>query len=617
MDVGENAYIEQGKKLALAGDYLEAAALFEQAAQENPEQAQHFWFWGVALAEAGEVEKAAAALFQATSLQPDFWEAYFYLALCLKGMGRLDGAEACLRKVLSLKPDHAETYNNLGLILNETDQLIEAESCFLVALELTPDSAELCNNYGVLKFKSHLLEEAIQWFRKAIELQPEYAQACNNLGLALKDSGKPEDACYWFRRALELQPNYGEAHNNLGLVLKDLQQLEEAELHFRKAIELRRDHEGAYNNLFLLLKDAGRLEEAEACLRRGIEVRPDHALFYYHLGNFMQDLGRLKEAIAAHEKALNLQPDYQEAAYSLGLIYFSLGKYEKAWEKYELRWTLFDNFRPPVPLWQGEDLTGKKLLLFREQGYGDIIQFSRYASLVAAAAKETTLWVDTPLERLLANSFSLRVEGGNRVPEGNYDVACALMSLPYWLHTTEATIPAQVPYLFAPEELVAIWRGKLAQKAAGKKLRVGVVWAGNPKHKNDANRSVAIESFRELFEIQDIAWVSLQEGARAKELQKAAYPVWNFSVELTDFSETAALITNLDLVIAVDTAVAHLAGALGKETWVLLPYIAEWRWQLKREDTPWYPTMRLFRQQQLGDWPEVLGRVKEELLKKL
>ena len=615
--MGENAYIEQGKKIAAAGNYLAAAALFEKAAQENPEQVQPFWFWGVALAEAGELEKAATVLFRATALQPDFWEAYFYLGLCLKGIGRLDGAEASLRKVLSLQPNHAESYNNLGLILSETGQLLEAESCFLLALELTPDSAELCNNYGVLKFKSHLFEEAMQWFRKAIDLQPEYAQACNNLGLALKDSGKVEEACSWFRRALELQPQYGEVHNNLGLVLKDLQQMKEAERHFRKAIELRRDHEGAYNNLFLLLKDAGRMEEAETCLHQGIAVKPDHALFYYHLGNFMQDLGRLEEAIAAHEKALTLQPGYQEAAYSLGLIYFSLGQYEKAWEKYELRWPLFDNFRPPVPLWQGEDLTGKKVLLFREQGYGDIIQFSRYAPLVAAAAKETTLWVDTPLERLMTNSFSMRVEGGNRVPEGNYDVACALMSLPYWLHTTEATIPAQVPYLYASKERSAAWGKRLVYATEGKKLRVGVVWAGNPKHKNDANRSVAIQAFRELFALQDIAWVSLQEGARSKELQKAAYPVWDVSEELTDFAETAALIANLDLVIAADTAVAHLAGAMGKETWVLLPYIAEWRWQLKREDTPWYPTMRLFRQRQPGDWLEVLGRVKEELLKKL
>lgn len=610
-------YLEQGKKLALAKKYLEAADSFAEAARLEPGNAQAFWFLGIALGEAGQLEEAVGALFQATSLRSDFWEAYFYLALCLKGMGRLDGAEACLRKVLSLKPDHAESYNNLGLILSETGQLLEAESCFLLALELTPDSAELCNNYGVLKFKSHLFEEAIQWFRKAIELQPEYAQACNNLGLALKDSGKTEEACSWFERALELQPNYGEAHNNLGLVLKDLQQLEEAERHFRKAIGLRRDHEGAYNNLFLLLKDDGRMEEAEACLRQGIAVKPGHALFYYHLGNFMQDLGRLEEAIAAHEKALALQPEYQEAAYALGLIYFSLGQYEKAWEKYELRWPLFGNFQPPIPLWQGEDLTGKKLLLFREQGYGDIIQFSRYAPLVAAAAKETTLWVDTPLERLMAHSFSMRVEGGNRVPEGSYDVACALMSLPYWLQTTEATIPAQVPYLFAPSDLVAAWGRKLASKVEGEKLRVGVVWAGNPKHKNDANRSVAIQAFQDLFALQDVFWVSLQEGARAKELQKAACSVWDVSAELSDFAETAALIANLDLVIAADTAVAHLAGAMGKETWVLLPYIAEWRWQLKREDTPWYPTMRLFRQRQPGDWPEVLGRVKEELLKKL
>lgn len=612
-----NAYIEEGKKLALTGNYLEAAILFEKEAQENPQHVQAFWFLGVALAEAGDLEKAAAALFRATSLQPDFWEAYFYLALCLKGMGRLDGAEACLRKVLSLKPDHAESYNNLGLILSERGQLLEAESCFLLALELTPDSAELCNNYGVLKFKSHLFKEAIQWFHKAIDLQPEYAQACNNLGLTLKDSGKKAEACSWFRRALELQPQYGEAHNNLGLVLKDLQQIEEAELHFRKTIELRRDHEGAYNNLFLLLKDAGRMEEAEACLRQGIAVRPGHALFYYHLGNFMQDLGRLEEAIAAHEKALALKPDYQEADYALGLIYFSQGQYEKAWEKYELRWSLFGNFQPPLPLWKGEDLTGKKILLFREQGYGDILQFARYAPLVAAMAKETTLWVDTPLERLLDNSFSMRVEGGNRVPEGSYDVACALMSLPYWLHTTEETIPAQVPYLLAPEEVVARWRGKLAQAVEGKNLRVGVVWAGNPKHKNDVNRSLPIEIFQDLFEIQEIAWVSLQEGVRAKELGKATDIVWDFSAELTDFAETAALITNLDLVIAADTAVAHLAGALGKETWLLLPYIAEWRWQLQREDTPWYPTVRLFRQRQAGDWAEVLGRVKQELSKKL
>ena len=427
-------------------------------------------------------------------------------------------------------------------------------------------------------------------------------------GLNLAHGGKIREAAIYFCQAVKEEPHNPELYQRLGELLVALEEWDHAQACFRQLLALAPEHAEAYNYMGVILKRKEYLAEAEACYREAVELKPDYAEAFHNMGNCLLRQEKYAEAEAAYLKAVELQPDLLKARFSLGIYYLLMGQREKGWKWYDARLDWKDSFHMDIPIWQGESLAGRRILLFYEQGFGDMLHCLRYVPQIVRQALEVTVWIQEPLARLLKEMDpSYRVCTSNRnLDAAQFDFACSIFSLPAKLPSLEA----DVPYLWAAQENREAWYKKLALAANGR-LKVGVVWAGNPEHSNDENRSSSFAEFRRLFTIPGVLWVNLQVGEEQKRFQEVsdAERLFDTAGKLTDFAETAGVIANLDLVIAVDTAVAHLAGAMGKPTWLLVPYHPEWRWELKREDCFWYPSMRLFRQTVRGNWQEVLQRV--------
>lgn len=476
--------------------------------------------------------------------------------------------------------------------------------------------ATMLLNLGVSLANKGDLQQAEAAFCQAIRLNPNYAKAYNNLGLILQKTNRFDKAEACLLRAIELAPDSPDTYNNLSLVFMDTARLDEAEACLRQAIKLNPNVPEIHNNLGLVLVDQNRLQEAETAYRRAIRLKPDYPDAHYNLGNLFKNTKRLDEAEREYRYALKLRPGFDTALFALSTLYLLKGQFEKGWENYN-KLRMKKHRQPDICRWRGEDLTGRRILLFHEQGFGDTIQFARYVQKVSELASETVLWVQKPLQRLMASSYTaLTVHTGKELPAEPYDFACPLPDLPMIFNSSEKTIPKIIPYIDVSTDISQTWKNTL-NNMCGNGYRIGIVWAGNPKHHNDRNRSIPYAVFRDLFDISNVIWVSLQVGSRAEDLAKTSDKVLDLSQSLSDFAETAGAIANLDLIITVDSAVAHLAGAMGKETWVLLPFAPDWRWQLDRKDSPWYPTMRLFRQNKAGNWQEVLKKVKTALQKKL
>lgn len=466
---------------------------------------------------------------------------------------------------------------------------------------------------GIELLKRGDREDAVTAFCLAIKLDAKYVPAYNNLGLVLKDTDRPQEAAACFYRVLELDPDNSYAYNNLGLLWMEAGDREQAAACFHRSIALDPGQAAVYNNLGTILEEQYCLVEAEAAYRRAVELRPNYPEAQYNLGRFLKAFQRLEEAIPYLQRAVALRPGYQEAGYSLASLYLQQGQFAKGWGLYEQsRRRRYGSRYFSAPHWQGEALAGRRILLYWEYGFGDTLQFVRYIPCIAALAAKVDLWVQQPLVALLKNTYpGLAVYSGAAVPPENYDYVCSLMSLPVILGTCLESIPPAVPYGLHSSGAAA-WP-ELPGTMAGFGYKVGLVWAGNPKHKNDDNRSIPFSLLSPLLAVQGVRWISLQVGPRAGDLAETPSPVLDVSDRLTDFLDTARLVEQLDLVITVDTSVAHLAGSLGKTTWVLLAFDTDWRWLLAREDSPWYPAVRLFRQRKPGDWQEVVARVKAAL----
>jgi predicted O-linked N-acetylglucosamine transferase (SPINDLY family)/ADP-heptose:LPS heptosyltransferase len=457
-------------------------------------------------------------------------------------------------------------------------------------------------------------DAAIDFLRKAAELDPAMVPAHNDLGILLQGRGKLEEAEACYGRAIELAPHFAEAMSNLGAVLAERGRLEQATEWYNRALAERNDLPDAHNNLGSALVKLDRAGEAEALHRRAIELKPDFADAHYNLGVALHDQGRFDEALACYEKAIRLNPDSVDAHWNRAFVLLLKGDFAQGWREHEWRWKRKQ--QPPrsfpQPLWRGEDIAKRTILLHDEQGMGDTLQFMRYAPLVAARGARVLLQVQRPLLRLAAASLDVGIEvfaEGDLIPP--FEMHSPLLSLPLACGTMLETIPGPIPYIEVDPAAAARWRNRIGP-AAG--LKVGLVWAGNPQHKNDRNRSIALERLAPLFDAPGVRWFSLQVGERAADLARApAGKIANLADRLTDFGETAAAVAGLDLVIAVDTATAHLAGALGKPVWILLPFVPDWRWLVGRDDSPWYPTARLFRQPVRGDWESVAQSVRAAL----
>ncbi len=484
-----------------------------------------------------------------------------------------------------------------------------ATQLWLHAIELNPKYAQAWFNLGVVHQKKGLVVEAEQAFRTAVENDPSNIEAWYMLGDLLYGQGRLKDAKAAYELLLARAPDSAHAYNNLGLICAAEKQPEEALAHYQKAVALAPDSPEILSNYANLLSSLRREDEAEPLLQRALQLAPESAINFTNLGVLCANLGRLGEAERCFNRALQISPDYALARLNLSYAQLKLGDFCQGWVNHEARYDphLPDNGIPfpdiAAPQWQGESLDGKHLLVWMEQGYGDQIQFSRYLALLKQRWKVRITLVCRPsLTRLLETLGSAdHVTSADKAPAEGYDVWTLPLSLPHYCGTfSEQEIPANLPYLEVPVAYREKWRNALS----GPGYKIGLAWRGNPSHLNDVWRSLPEELLKPLLDVPGTCFVSLQPGAGFQGLAAIDKP-------LEDFSDTAALISQLDLVICADTAVAHLAGALGKPCWMLLPhYRTDWRWLVGREDSPWYPgVMRLFRQDADERWEPVVARV--------
>jgi len=492
----------------------------------------------------------------------------------------------------------------LAMQHHRSGRLAEAESFCHSVLSQEPGNADALNLLSIIARQSGRIELAVEFAARGAAAHPHIAEFHANLGEFSRLAGKPDMAVASFQRAIELKPNEPTFHNHLGMALGGMRQYEMAAREYQRAIELKPDYAEAYACLSGPLRQLDRLAEADAAIRTAIRLQPDMPAAQHNLAVVLADQGRFQEAIAAYSRAIELKPDSVEARCHLGELYLLLGDFERGWKEHE--WRLPIAYPNNPRRWDGGELNGKTILLYGEQGFGDVIQFVRYVPMVAEKGGRIILVCHEKLVRLLAGVPHIAQIVSLKQPTPAFDVFCPLLSLPLALGTTLHNIPANVPYLKSE-------RPRLAKKPHV--LRVGLAWAGNPEHWDDLRRSIPLEQFAPFSAIPGIEFYSLQIGpaTRQKNDSSAPLPLIDLTADLHDFADTAAIVANLDLVISVDTAAAHLAGAMGKPVWILLAAMPDWRWMLKREDSPWYPTMRLFRQESTGSWSHVIRRVVDSL----
>jgi TPR repeat/Glycosyltransferase family 9 (heptosyltransferase)/Tetratricopeptide repeat len=447
--------------------------------------------------------------------------------------------------------------------------------------------------------------------------QSKQAVELHQMGVVALQRGQVDAALELIRRAIAINADYAEAWGNLGNVLTVRGEVDEAIAAYRRAIELNSDLAEAHSNLGNALRESGRVDEAVAACRRAIAISPGFAKAWGNLGNGLKEQGKFDEAMEAYRRAIALDPKSPETHYNFSFALLATGEFQRGWEEYEWRWKCagFPSARRHFsqPVWNGEALGGRRILIHAEQGFGDAIQFVRYVPMVVERGGRVIVQCPGELVRLFRMSLrGCEIVGAGEALAG-FDFHCPLLSLPRIFGTTLETIPRVEPYLRADDGNVERWRDRMAGCSA--ELKVGLAWAGSAVHKNDRNRSMKLEMFGPLGRMAGVRFFSLQKGKAAAEIQNspAGMEIVDWTEELKDFGDTAGLIANLDLVIAVDTAAAHLAGAMGKPVWTMLAFVPDWRWLLGRVDTPWYPTMRLWRQSLAGDWDGVIARVGDAL----
>jgi Flp pilus assembly protein TadD len=532
--------------------------------------------------------------------------------------GELQQAEQLYREILQVDPNHIDALHLLGLIAHQFGRSDVAIDLISQAIRLKPDFAEAHNNLAIALKELGRLDQAVASYQQAVALKPDYVEAHSNLAVALVEQGRLGEAVASAQRAVRLKPDFPEAHNNLGMALKAQGSAERAVASFQQAVRLKPDYAEAHNNLGVVLADLGRLEEAVAGFQQAVRLKPDYAEAHNNLGVVLADLSRVQEAVACYQRALSLKPDYAAAHNNLGIAWLLMGNFHQGWPEYEWRWKCTELKLPSYrqPLWDGSPLNGRTILLLSEQGLGDTIQFIRFAPLVARSGGRVIVICRRPMARLLAGcpGIAAVVAEGEPLPE--FDVYAPLLSLPGLLGTTLATVPAEVPYLTADPAQVDFWHRELS---AVEGFRIGIAWQGSPGYRRDRFRSIPLLQFAPLARLQGVNLLSLQKGPGTDQLQgvSCVFPITDLGSRLDEtagaFMDTAAVMMNLDLVIAADVAIAHLTGALGVPVWLALYSPSDWRWLLERDDSPWYPTMRLFRQARPGNWESVFERMATEV----
>ncbi len=528
--------------------------------------------------------------------------------------GESPGAQDALRA--SSSAPAAEAVFSDGFALHRAGRLDEAEARYRAVIARDPGHFKALSLLGMIRAGCGDLEEALGLLDRSLKIDPGQVETLDSRASVLEGLGRMEEALESLDKAIALMPDSADLHYNRGRALEGLKRFEEALKSYDTAIAIKADADAWYNK-GNLLADLGRYDEALASFDRAIALRPDYAEAWYNKGNALTDLRRFEEAVSCYRRVVALRPGHANALWNTGLVRLMLGDYDEGLRLYEWRWERPDFPSPKRgfdrPLWLGEEsLADRTVLLHAEQGLGDTIQFCRYANLVAGLGARVILEVQPALKSLIEfQGWPCKVIArGEQIPP--FDFHCPLLSLPLAFKTRLDTIPAGVPYLKAAPADVERWRGVLGEK---KKIRVGIAWAGSTLLKNDRNRSVPLGDLAKLAQCP-VELISLQKDLRpGDDAILAASPlIRSFEDAIRDFSDTAAIVSLLDLVISVDTSVAHLAGAVGKPVWILLPFVkTDWRWLLDREDSRWYPTARLFHQPAMDDWESVISRIRREL----
>ena len=543
---------------------------------------------------------------------------YGYILLAQK---KYVEAIRAFNRCLGLKSDFVKGFVGLGTAYNELGDDARAIKYFDNILAIDPKNAEVLNDRGAILKKQGKLAEAARSFTRAIMSKPDWPAPLNNLGLVCLSLAQLDAAEDLFNKALALKPDYPEAINNLGTVYNNRGAFARSVELYKKALSLRPDYPGALNNLGTVLCQQGKFTESVEYCRKALLVQPKYPEALNNLGNALEANGDIPEAIAAYKQAIAIKSDNADYHKNLGMALLAAGKFDEGWPEYEWRWKTKQFAQVPMDFakaqWKGEEAKGRVLLIRSEQGFGDSIQFCRYAMLAALQGFFVVLEVQPALVRLMETLAGVKrvISQGEAVPD--HDFFCPMMSLPVAFHTKPDTIPAQTPYLSAAHESVALWKTRLT-KGVGDMLKVGIAWAGKPRFQSpdliavDKRRSMSPDLFAALIKIKGVRLFSLQKGGPQA---PSEFGFIDYMTECDDFAETAALMANLDLIISVDTAVAHVAGALGRPVWLLNRFDTCWRWMRGRDDSPWYPTMRLFRQPRPGDWGGVLSQVEHELRK--
>jgi Flp pilus assembly protein TadD len=569
--------------------------------------------------QAGRLEQAEEQYQQVLHDEPENPVVLHLLGTLAYQRGQYDAAVDFLGRAIACNPYIAQFHNTLGVALEALGKPQEAIEAYQQAILLQPGYAEAYNNLAISFQNQGKYSQAIEQYKHAIQLEPDRAEIYYNLANVLQSQHRDSEAAENYRQAIKLKPDYAQAYNNLGITLKEQGQFDKAIENYAQAIRLEPDNAQFHSNLASILQHQGRLAEAVANCEHAVCLNPNCAEAYYNLASVLRDQGRCNEAIENNKRAIQLKPDYAQAHWNQAIAYLLNGNFTEGWKEFEWRrktdWhTSAYPHRHPKPRWNGASFFGKRLLVHCEQGLGDCLQFARYLPMVKSLGGTVIFEAWRPLHGLLKefDEIDELVElSFEKKTEAQFDLYTSVLDLPGIFGTTEETIPSSVPYLHADKVKTQYWREKLA----GPDFNVGIVWAGSSRHPNDRNRSCRLEDFSPLAQIKDVRLYGLQKGKAAQQVDELASKVSieNLAEHFADFTDAAAAIENLDLIISVDTAALHLAGAMGKPVWALLAFAPDWRWMLGRTDSPWYPTMRLFRQKKWGDWNSVFEACAKQL----
>jgi tetratricopeptide (TPR) repeat protein len=567
----------------------------------------------------GEIVRASCLYEEVLRVDSHQADALHMLGLIAQQAGDLGRARALIEASIAGRPDVSGAHYNLAIVRALQDDVVGAIAAYEAAVRLAPDFADAHSNLGNLYLQSGCRERALGAYMAAIRAKPDFAPVYCNLATVLISLEQFDDAILALEAALRLTPNMPEAYANLGQAYRRSGRFREAMVAARLAIELRPNYRDAYLNLAIAAYAIDEFDVALDAYLRILELGGTSPEMHGSIASVYHALGRYGEAIAHSEAAVGLRPLHAEAHTNLAVSHLVRGEFSPGWDEYVWMWRLpakrasYPYLDGSTPLWNGEPFPGRQLIITRDQGFGDAIQMVRYLPAVKARGGRVVLEVAVPLVPLFADLpgvDEVRIHHDVASVADDVDLHVPLSGLPRAFGTKIDSIPAPIPYLRAPAERVERWRARLDRPAD---LRVGIAWGGNADHANDRNRSSRLEDFAPLGALEGVAWFGLQKGRDENRRSCGSLLFDPLGADIIDFADTAAILTQLDLVISVDTSIVHLAGALGTRVWTLLAFVPDWRWMLERSDSPWYPTMRFFRQPRAGDWASVFADVAREL----